>query len=1101
MTDYKAIFQSALDIRDEIKRAEYLNEACGNDVDLREQVDSLLDAHAKAVGFMDVSKTTEGMVGLVEGESVGNYKLREKIGEGGMGVVYIAEQTAPVRRKVALKIIKPGMDTREVVARFEAERQALALMDHPNIAKVHDGGATKNGRPFFVMELVRGQPITEFCDKARLKTNSRLELFVTVAQAIQHAHRKGIIHRDIKPSNVLVSLHDDRPVVKVIDFGVAKAVNQHLTELSVYTRFQQIIGTPLYMSPEQAELSGLDIDTRTDVYSLGVLLYELLTGFTPFDRQHFARAAYDEMRRIIREEEPQKPSTRVSSLSNEEQSLVAERRASSPGKLSQQLKGELDWILTRALEKDRRRRYDSASGFASDVERYLRNEPVEAAAPSVLYRLRKFVARRKALAATTAIVCASLLLGTVGTAWQAVRARASQVRALRNLYTSDMEEAKRELDASNTRRSFNLLEKYCQGQASDFRGFEWFWMWNQFHRNGEFRLVGHTGEVRCVRFSPNGKLLATGATDGTLRLWDIATQKELWKHKGGTHCNSIDFSSNGTRLLANYYAPLDEGTVVWDVSDPKKVVRATSLPPGTIRFPIDDQQRLVRSGRPTAIIDAKGTELHTIDVGSHRIRHLSEDWQTVVTHDEIWDVASGQRLAKLPEHRGIVQNDWSAAAVSPLDPNIVVTGALEGARVWTRDGTPLATLPNTRGTSITAIDFSCDGKLLAVYKVTGGVQVFDTSMREPASWKQHQFVTVFTGSTLTFSPTEQDLLAVAGEDGVVRGFRIGESSSTDLTIEHDNEVIDVQLSQDGRYVAVSMPSGEVHLWEIAPKRQLLRVEPYEEWSPISGTFLSRDLVSFSRDSKFVAIVGPQDQITLYDIEHETRRELVPERTRDVAKLRFRYSNTQFSRDGKRLYAVALQGRSGVIHVWDLSTSAPKLLRNLSTPCESKSNAIDISPNGGLLAIGVANKGTNIYKLPDMRLIAEIVHAESGALAVRFSPDGEKLATGSFLPEAAQIWDTSTWQLVTEFHHPMPVTDVSWSADGQRLATSGFDATTRLWDVETQQVISTFRGATSEFSRNGTVLAVGGMASDWVLESGGRGRVVLHRAPSSRQLAQ
>ena len=330
--DYKSLFQAALDIDDEQERERYVVEACRGDIELQEQVESLLRAHAKAIGFMQAFDATEQPIAEKVGAIVGNYKLREKIGEGGMGVVYLAEQTKPVRRKVALKIIKPGMDTREVIARFEAERQALALMDHPNIAKVYDGGATENGLPFFVMELVRGLPITEFCDQACLNTDARLSLFVTAAQAIQHAHRRGVIHRDIKPSNVLVSLHDDARVVKVIDFGVAKAVNQQLTERSVYTRFQQIIGTPLYMSPEQAELSGLDIDTRTDVYSLGVLLYELLTGVTPFDRQQISMAAYDEMRRIIREVDPQKPSTRISALSKHGQTRVAQQRASSPEK-------------------------------------------------------------------------------------------------------------------------------------------------------------------------------------------------------------------------------------------------------------------------------------------------------------------------------------------------------------------------------------------------------------------------------------------------------------------------------------------------------------------------------------------------------------------------------------------------------------------------------------------------------------------------------------------------------------------------------------------------------------------------------------------------
>ena len=352
----------------------------------------------------------------------------EQVGVGGFGLVFVAEQQDPVRRKVALKVLKPGMDTREVIARFEAERQALALMDHPNIAKVHDAGTTDTGRPYFVMELVKGVPITDYCDQAQLTPRQRLELFIPVCQAVQHAHQKGIIHRDLKPSNVLVTLHDGTPVPKVIDFGVAKAIGQHLTEKTIYTRLTQMIGTPLYMSPEQAEMSGLDIDTRSDIYSLGVLLYELLTGTTPFDRQRFGKAAFDEIRRIIREEEPPRPSTRLTSL-GETLSSVSAKRNMEPKKLSALAKGDLDWIVMKALEKDRSRRYETASGFAADVRRFLAEEPVEARPPSAWYSFRKLALRNKAALTTVALVAGALVLGTAVATWQAVRATRAEEQA------------------------------------------------------------------------------------------------------------------------------------------------------------------------------------------------------------------------------------------------------------------------------------------------------------------------------------------------------------------------------------------------------------------------------------------------------------------------------------------------------------------------------------------------------------------------------------------------------------------------------------------------------------------------------------------------
>jgi serine/threonine protein kinase len=429
----RSIFLAMLEIEDLAARSAYLDRACAGDPALRSQVEQLLQAHQEPGPFME--RPAPALVATVDeplterpGTVIGPYKLREQLGEGGMGLVFVAEQQQPVRRKVALKVIKPGMDSKQVLARFEAERQALALMEHPHIAKVFDAGTTASGRPYFVMELVKGVPITAYCDQNRLTTRQRLDLFLSVCQAVQHAHQKGVIHRDLKPSNVMVTVHDVTPVVKVIDFGLAKATGHQLTDKTVYTGIAQLVGTPLYMSPEQAGLSGLDVDTRSDIYALGVLLYELLTGMTPFDQETLRQAGYDEMRRIIREDEPPKPSARLSTLEKGKLSTICEQRGVEPRKLSQQVRGELDWIVMKALDKDRNRRYESARAFAADVQRYLNDEPVQACPPAAGYRLKKF-ARRNKVALTLVGLAAALVvvLGGALADWGVRRAAAHHI--------------------------------------------------------------------------------------------------------------------------------------------------------------------------------------------------------------------------------------------------------------------------------------------------------------------------------------------------------------------------------------------------------------------------------------------------------------------------------------------------------------------------------------------------------------------------------------------------------------------------------------------------------------------------------------------------
>jgi serine/threonine protein kinase len=555
------------------ERAEFLDRECGEDQALRQRLEALLAAHdapdelspapaAKATMKLEFADAPDEAVG----QTLGRYKLMERLGEGGCGVVYVAEQTQPVRRRVALKVIKLGMDTKAVVARFEAERQALAMMDHPNIAKVLDAGTTETGRPFFVMELVRGIRITDYCDQNQLSTKERLELFIKICQAIQHAHQKGIIHRDIKPSNILVTLHDGVPVPKVIDFGIAKATEGRLTDATVYTQLHQFIGTPAYMSPEQAEMSGLDIDTRSDIYSLGVLLYELLAGSTPFDANELLASGIDQMRKTIREKEPVRPSTRFATLKGEELTTTARRRSAESSKLMHQLKGDLDWIVMKCLEKDRTRRYETANGLAADLKRHLNNDTVIARPPSSAYRFQKLVRRNKLAFTAGVAIAAVLLLGIIVSTWQAVRAthakrdalsaraqaeasekqavaaqadearlrqqaQAAELVARQRAYASDMNVARQELAGNNLGSALDLLNRQrpLPGQK-DLRGWEWRYLWGQTHSDALFTLCQQPAEINSLAVSPDGLSLAIGAyhRDG-LAVWDLRTRQEIYR--------------------------------------------------------------------------------------------------------------------------------------------------------------------------------------------------------------------------------------------------------------------------------------------------------------------------------------------------------------------------------------------------------------------------------------------------------------------------------------------------------------------------------------------------------------------------------------------
>ncbi|MEA3197309.1 MAG: eukaryotic-like serine/threonine-protein kinase, partial [Gammaproteobacteria bacterium] len=640
----KAVFHAALDVTDPVQRREFLDEACAGDVELRAAVDELLKRQGDAEQFfaegasslMPLISELESVAVLMEGAAfeeapgtmLGRYKVIRKIGEGGFGVVYMAEQEEPVRRRVALKVVKLGMDTRSVIARFEAERQALALMEHPNIARVFDAGATATGRPYFVMELVQGVKITEYCDRNQIGMERRLELFMRVCQAIQHAHQKGIIHRDIKPSNILVTLQEGVPVPKVIDFGIATATEERLTDKTLLTACAQWIGTPAYMSPEQMESSSLGIDTRSDIYSLGVLLYELLTGQTPFDIKELLESGVDEMRRTLREREPRTPSSRLSTLGGEELTRIAIQRHIEPPQLLSQLRGDLDWIAMKALEKDRTRRYETANGLAMDIQRYLDDEPVVARPPSTVYRFQKAIRRNRLMFSAAAAVVAALVAGIAISTWQTAQARKAQreteaarydeqrrlmearaaekkaqaqaLAARRTAYSSDMNAVVQALQDYNLGRARVLLNRQKpQAGERDLRDWEWRYLWGQARADDhEIFFAGARWSARPLSFSADGQMLAREVDGGHTVVTDLISHRAILERPNARlpvfahHRNLLAFVAKDPATTNDIITLLDMAT--------QKEVQPVKYNDSTqwIGLTPDDRQLLTVSLRP-----------------------------------------------------------------------------------------------------------------------------------------------------------------------------------------------------------------------------------------------------------------------------------------------------------------------------------------------------------------------------------------------------------------------------------------------------------------------------------------------------------------------
>jgi WD40 repeat protein/serine/threonine protein kinase len=1066
----RALFAEALEILDAEERARFLARSCGTDLALRKEIEELLIADAKAApAFLpgpaprtDAQRVPDaGAHGLEEKlslnsaaplsedkvERVGRYRLLEQIGEGGCGVIYLAQQDEPVRRQVAIKVIKLGMDTKQVVARFEGERQALALMDHPNIARALDAGATETGRPYFVMELVRGTKITDYSEHHGLSTRERLELFIQVCQAVQHAHQKGVIHRDLKPSNILVTVQDGVAVPKVIDFGIAKATEGRLTDNTIFTAAEQFLGTPAYMSPEQAATSTLDIDTRSDIYSLGVLLYELLTGTTPFDTQALLAVGLDELRRTIREKEPLRPSTRLSQIQGERTRRAGLADPSKSPAPRSRIDRDLDCIVLRCLQKDRNRRYETANSLASDLKRYLKNEPVIARPPSRLYEFQKTVRRHKtgftAVAAMMVLLAAAALVSTS----EALRARRAEweqnrlaMAARRESYARAMLLGYESLEA----RDYGLVrELLAQTRASAVeeeqtrtgrRLTAWEWRHLSYETRDEAAsvLAERTYGVESMAISPNGEWLAAGDAAGQVAVWALLAKAPPRQWQVGAEVEYLTFSPDGGRLAV---ASID-GTV-----------RTLANPSGTL---------ISEFHEPSRILD---------------LRFSSDGQRLASCSEETFSVVNIQ--TKIREQSAHQDAAW-AAAISP-DFQLIARAVRPEGLLFCRNGTNLLTeLVGTRLNS-RAHRISPDGRWLATVRADYSIEIWSLDRLKPERTLRNH---IKAPNVVAWS-LDSRLLASAGEDQIICVWEVETGRLLRSLQGHEDRVDGLAFSPDNHFLFSGGWDKKLRVWtplEPGASRAPVPLLPATGNARLGpgGRFLCT-----RSPGPVIRVFETSPELTFYDWTHDVgcaaiscdgRSFAAASARGNLCELWRRDTNgfvlessqvglenargTAFSRDGQRL-AFSADGSFGV---WDV-----KPWRSLARwqEAEWKEFGMVFDPPGKRIFIACYNKGLLVGNVETHELTRFPKKHLDAISHVDISPDNRFVATSSF-DGAVLLWSFAPGEKPNVVGPPLVkqrtgAWSVAFSPDGQRLAVGFADGQIQLWDIPHRMLVGSLKG--------------------------------------------